>query len=94
MAIRPTRQTQIPITANDSSLADPDTPSNARVHMSFNDGPEWRSAFSDEFNVGGRSFWPGDGPCREAANLHYWQMRHKLYALRSFSPSCSFHTDC
>lgn len=28
--------------------------------------------FSDEFNVDGRSFYPGDDPYWEAADLHYW----------------------
>lgn len=29
--------------------------------------------FSDEFNVDGRSFYPGDDPYWEAVDLHYWQ---------------------
>lgn len=29
--------------------------------------------FSDEFNLDGRSFYPGDDPYWEAADLHYWQ---------------------
>jgi beta-glucanase (GH16 family) len=33
--------------------------------------------FSDEFNVEGRTFYPGDDPYWEAADLHYWQVcRH------------------
>ena len=28
--------------------------------------------FSDEFNVDGRSFYPGDDPYWEAVDLHYW----------------------
>lgn len=28
--------------------------------------------FSDEFDVPGRTFWPGDDPYWEAADLHYW----------------------
>ena len=28
--------------------------------------------FSDEFNVDGRSFYPGDDPFWEAVDLHYW----------------------
>ncbi|KAJ7351348.1 beta-glucan synthesis-associated protein-domain-containing protein [Mycena albidolilacea] len=30
--------------------------------------------FSDKFETDGWSFYPGDDPCWEAANLHYWQM--------------------
>ncbi|TRM60178.1 glycoside hydrolase family 16 protein [Schizophyllum amplum] len=29
--------------------------------------------FSDEFNVDGRTFYPGDDPYWEAVDLHYWQ---------------------
>jgi beta-glucan synthesis-associated protein KRE6 len=29
--------------------------------------------FSDEFNVDGRTFWPGDDPFWEAVDLHYWE---------------------
>jgi hypothetical protein len=28
--------------------------------------------FSDDFNVEGRSFYPGDDPFWEAVDLHYW----------------------
>ena len=28
--------------------------------------------FSDEFNVDGRTFYPGDDPHWEAVDLHYW----------------------
>ncbi len=28
--------------------------------------------FSDEFNVDGRSFYPGDDPYWEAEDYHYW----------------------
>ena len=28
--------------------------------------------FSDEFNTDGRTFYPGDDPYWEAADLHYW----------------------
>jgi beta-glucan synthesis-associated protein KRE6 len=28
--------------------------------------------FSDEFNVDGRTFYPGDDPYWEAVDLHYW----------------------
>jgi beta-glucanase (GH16 family) len=29
--------------------------------------------FSDEFNLDGRTFWPGDDPFWEAQNMNYWQ---------------------
>lgn len=28
--------------------------------------------FSDEFNTDGRTFYSGDDPYWEAANMHYW----------------------
>lgn len=37
------------------------------------EGQDWKLIFSDEFNVEGRTFWPGDDPYWEAVNLHYWQ---------------------
>jgi len=32
----------------------------------------WDLVFSDEFEVDGRSFYPGDDPYWEAPSLHYW----------------------
>jgi len=31
-----------------------------------------RLVFSDEFNLDGRTFYPGDDPYWGAENLHYW----------------------
>ncbi|KAG0141546.1 hypothetical protein CROQUDRAFT_685224 [Cronartium quercuum f. sp. fusiforme G11] len=42
-------------------LIDPDTPKNARTRRGF-DGDEYELVFSDEFNLDGRTFWPGDDP--------------------------------
>jgi hypothetical protein len=36
------------------------------------DGTSYDLVFSDEFNVDGRSFYPGDDPYWEAVDLHYW----------------------
>lgn len=42
-------------------LVDPDTPSDVLTKTGF-DGEEWTLVFSDEFEVEGRSFWPGGKP--------------------------------
>lgn len=36
------------------------------------DGNTYHLVFSDEFEVDGRSFFPGDDPYWEAVDLHYW----------------------
>ncbi|CCO28994.1 Beta-glucan synthesis-associated protein KRE6 AltName: Full=Killer toxin-resistance protein 6 [Rhizoctonia solani AG-1 IB] len=54
------------------ALIDKDTPKEAYTRKSFDDGSEWDLVFSDEFNVEGRSFYPGDDPYWEATDLHYW----------------------
>jgi len=59
---------------NNYGLIDVDTPSSAHTYTSFADSSEWQLVFSDEFNQEGRTFWPGDDPYWEAANLHYWQV--------------------
>jgi beta-glucanase (GH16 family) len=51
-------------------LIDPDTPPAARSRTGF-DGEEYSLVFSDEFNVEGRSFYPGDDPFWEAVDLWY-----------------------
>ena len=40
-------------------LIDADTPSDAHTTTSFGDGSTWKLVFSDEFNVDGRTFYPG-----------------------------------
>jgi len=54
-------------------LIDLDTPKDAYIVHSWNDpSQKMRLVFSDEFNVEGRSFYPGDDPYWEAVDLHYW----------------------
>jgi hypothetical protein len=62
---------QVPSMGN-YGLIDLDTPKDAFVRKSFRDGDDWLLVFSDEFNTDGRSFYPGDDPYWEAADLHYW----------------------
>ncbi|EGO02966.1 glycoside hydrolase family 16 protein [Serpula lacrymans var. lacrymans S7.3] len=64
---------QIPDLPGQFSLIDLHTPHEAYVKNSYvNPDDEWDLVFSDEFNVDGRSFYPGDDPFWEAQNLHYW----------------------
>ncbi|KAG8716446.1 hypothetical protein FRC11_008595 [Ceratobasidium sp. 423] len=53
------------------SLIDKDTPDEARTRTGF-DGQKYNLVFSDEFNVEGRTFYPGDDPFWEAMDYHYW----------------------
>lgn len=53
------------------SLIDADTPSNV-YSRTGNDGKKYSLVFSDEFEMEGRTFYPGDDPYWEAADLHYW----------------------
>jgi beta-glucanase (GH16 family) len=53
-------------------LIDKDTPQEARAWTSLETGQQWELVFSDEFEVEGRSFFPGDDPYWEAVDLHYW----------------------
>ncbi|KAH8825050.1 glycoside hydrolase family 16 protein [Flagelloscypha sp. PMI_526] len=62
---------QVPEFSSFPSLIDRDTPQNAMTRTGW-DGKEYDLVFSDEFNVNGRSFYPGDDPFWEAADLHYW----------------------
>lgn len=54
-----------------TDLIDRDTPEAAKTRTGF-DGQQYTLVFSDEFNVDGRSFYPGDDPFWEALDLHYW----------------------
>ncbi|KAJ6567708.1 beta-glucan synthesis-associated [Mycena vulgaris] len=54
------------------ALIDLDTPSDAYTITSKYSGKEMKLVFSDEFNTDGRTFYPGDDPYWEAADLHYW----------------------
>lgn len=53
-------------------MIDKETPDDVRKKVSLADGSEMQLVFSDEFNTDGRSFYPGDDPYWEAADLHYW----------------------
>ena len=59
--------------AGNWGLVDLDTPQDAYTQKDYLTGKEWQLVFSDEFNVDGRSFYPGDDPYWEAVDLHYWQ---------------------
>lgn len=62
---------QIPQLQSFPTLIDHDTPENAYTRTGT-DGKKYELVFSDEFSVDGRSFYPGDDPFWEAADLHYW----------------------
>ncbi|GAA6064087.1 hypothetical protein JCM10212_003445 [Sporobolomyces blumeae] len=62
---------QVPNIPGLPSLIDKDTPSGALTRTGF-DGEKYVLVFSDEFNVEGRTFWPGDDPFWEAVDLNYW----------------------
>jgi len=65
---------QVPKLINNIGLIDPATPQSAYTKPSFQDPSQhWDLVFSDEFNVDGRTFWPGDDPYWEAVDLNYWQ---------------------
>lgn len=50
------------------NLIDAETPDDAQSRTGF-DGKKYKLVFSDEFNVDGRSFYPGDDPYWEAVDL-------------------------
>ncbi|KAK0225400.1 glycoside hydrolase family 16 protein [Armillaria fumosa] len=62
---------QIPDLPGLPSLIDEDTPTSA-YSRTGQDGLKYNLVFSDEFNTDGRTFYPGDDPFWEAADLHYW----------------------
>jgi hypothetical protein len=65
---------QVPALPHNIALIDADTPQSAYTKASFNDPTQkWDLVFSDEFNLDGRSFNPGDDPYWEAVDLNYWQ---------------------
>ncbi|EJD00931.1 beta-glucan synthesis-associated [Fomitiporia mediterranea MF3/22] len=59
-------------TMGNFALIDIDTPKEAYTKTSWWDNTEMELVFSDEFNTEGRSFYPGDDPYWEAADMHYW----------------------
>ncbi|KDQ55958.1 glycoside hydrolase family 16 protein [Jaapia argillacea MUCL 33604] len=64
---------QVPAMPGNWGVIDLDTPKEAYTKPSYVDGSTLQLVFSDEFNVDGRSFYPGDDPYWEAVDLHYWQ---------------------
>ncbi|GAA5821408.1 hypothetical protein JCM3770_003509 [Rhodotorula araucariae] len=56
----------VPLIPNLPGLVDTDTPLDAYERKGFFDGETYNLVFSDEFNVDGRTFWPGDDPYWEA----------------------------
>jgi hypothetical protein len=62
---------QIPVILGMPVLVDPATPTSARTRIGT-DGKDYMLVFSDEFEVDGRSFYPGDDPFWEAVDLNYW----------------------
>ena len=59
--------------AGNWGLVDLETPLEVRTKLDYVTGKEWQLVWSDEFNVDGRTFYPGDDPYWEAVDLHYWQ---------------------
>lgn len=69
---------QVPTMPGNWGLVDLDTPKEAYTKTSLDDGSDLQLIFSDEFNVEGRTFYPGDDPYWEAVDLHYWAVRTLL----------------
>jgi len=64
---------QVPTLTGNWGLIDAETPKSAYTRTSWADGKtQLRLVFSDEFNLDGRTFYPGDDPYWEAENFHYW----------------------
>lgn len=63
---------QVPVMNGNFGLIDRDTPADAYTKASYQDGSELQLVFSDEFDVDGRTFYPGDDPYWEAEDLWYW----------------------
>jgi beta-glucan synthesis-associated protein KRE6 len=51
-------------------MIDPHTPDSAKTRTGF-DGEDYELVFSDEFEMDGRTFYPGDDPYWEAVDLWY-----------------------
>lgn len=64
---------QVPNLPGSRGLIDAHTPVEAHTKADYDSGNQWQLIFSDEFEVEGRTFWPGDDPYWEAVDLHYWQ---------------------
>ena len=68
---------QVAAVIGDFGLIDKDTPKEVYTRTGF-DGSAYSLAFSDEFNVDGRTFFPGDDPYWEGVDLHYWPDRKSV----------------
>jgi beta-glucan synthesis-associated protein KRE6 len=64
---------QVAAITNLPQLIDIQTPIKAHQRVGFDGSSQYNIVFSDEFNLDGRTFWPGDDPFWEAQNMHYWQ---------------------
>ncbi|KAF7306776.1 Beta-glucan synthesis-associated protein [Mycena indigotica] len=65
---------QVPSMTGNFGLIDVATPKEFHTINSYHSPNEQlQLVFSDEFEVEGRSFYPGDDPYWEAVDLHYWQ---------------------
>ena len=63
---------QVPVLEGRFALIDPDTPQDAYTRQSPLDSSQtFDLVFSDEFNVDGRTFYPGDDPYWEAVDIWY-----------------------
>ena len=60
-------------------LIDLETPRNVYTRTAYTTNQEMQLVFSDEFNVDGRTFYPGDDPYWEAVDLHYWEVSTFMY---------------
>ncbi|EIN12881.1 glycoside hydrolase family 16 protein [Punctularia strigosozonata HHB-11173 SS5] len=64
---------QVPSMPGNWGLIDQDTPTSAYTRTGYHDSSvTYQLVFSDEFNMNGRTFYPGDDPYWEAVDLHYW----------------------
>ncbi|KAF8917659.1 beta-glucan synthesis-associated protein [Mucidula mucida] len=63
---------QVPSIPGNFGLIDVDTPQDVYTKTGYENSDEMQLVFSDEFNVDGRTFYPGDDPYWEAVDLHYW----------------------
>ncbi|KAF8807739.1 glycoside hydrolase family 16 protein [Phlegmacium glaucopus] len=64
---------QVPSMPGNWGLIDLETPHNVYTKKAYTTNQDMQLVFSDEFNVDGRTFYPGDDPYWEAVDLHYWQ---------------------
>ncbi len=69
---------QVPSMPGNWGMVDLDTPEDAYTIKSFANDNEYQLVWSDEFNVDGRTFYPGDDPYWEAVDLHYWGVSQRV----------------